>query len=77
MRREGTPAWMQAVKRRLEQAAEEARNRPAKAGIPPFRHSGEGRNPVVYKIHSRNAGMSALCSADKAGRDLISASLTG
>ena len=35
MRREGTPAWMQAVKRRLEQAAEEARNRPAKAGIPP------------------------------------------
>ena len=33
MRREGTPAWMQVVERRLEQAAEEARSRPAKAGI--------------------------------------------
>ena len=33
MRREGTPAWMQVVERRLEQAAEEARSRPAEAGI--------------------------------------------
>ena len=33
MRREGTPAWMQVVERRLEQAAEEARSRPAQAGI--------------------------------------------
>ena len=33
MRREGTPAWMQVVERRLEQAAEDARSRPAKAGI--------------------------------------------
>ena len=33
MRREGTPAWMQVVERRLEQAAEEARSRSAKAGI--------------------------------------------
>ena len=28
MRREGTSAWMQAVERRLEQAAEDARSRP-------------------------------------------------
>ena len=28
-----TPAWMQVVERRREQAAEEARSRPAKAGI--------------------------------------------
>ena len=28
-----TPAWMQVVERRLEQAAEEARSRPAKARI--------------------------------------------
>ena len=34
MRREGTPAWMQVVERRLEQVAEEVRSRPAKAGIP-------------------------------------------
>ena len=27
MQREGTPAWMQVVGRRLEQAAEEVRNR--------------------------------------------------
>ena len=33
MRREGTPAWMQVVERRLERAAEDARSRPAKAGI--------------------------------------------
>ena len=33
MRREGTPAWTQVVERRLEQAAEDARSRPAKAGI--------------------------------------------
>ena len=39
MRREGTPAWMQVVERRLEQAAEEARSRPAKAGIQWFRQS--------------------------------------
>ena len=35
MRREGTPAWMQAVERRLEQAAEDAHSRPAQAGIQP------------------------------------------
>ena len=33
MRREGTPAWMQVVERRREQAAEDARSRPAQAGI--------------------------------------------
>ena len=33
MRREGTPAWMQVVEQRLEQAAEDARSRPAQAGI--------------------------------------------
>ena len=33
MRREDTPAWTQVVERRLEQAAEDARSRPAKAGI--------------------------------------------
>ena len=33
MRREGTPAWMQVVERRLEQAAEEARSRPAQARL--------------------------------------------
>ena len=33
MRREGTLAWMQVVERRRERAAEEARSRPAQAGI--------------------------------------------
>ena len=33
MRREGTPAWMQVVERRLEQAAEEARSRPDAAPV--------------------------------------------
>ena len=33
MRREGTPAWMQVVERRREQAAEEARSRPAQARL--------------------------------------------
>ena len=56
MRREGTPAWMQAVERRLEQAAEDARSRPAQTGIQPARHSGEGRNPVGYASHSRLGG---------------------
>ena len=37
MRREGTPAWMQVVERRLEQAAEDARSRPAQAGIQWFK----------------------------------------
>ena len=39
MRREGTPAWMQVVERRLEQAAEDARSRPAQAGIQWFRQA--------------------------------------
>ena len=39
MRREDTPAWMQVVERRLEQAAEDARSRPAQAGIQWFRPS--------------------------------------
>ena len=33
MRREGTPAWMQVVEPRLEQAAEDARSRPAQARL--------------------------------------------
>ena len=37
MRRKGTPAWMQVVERRLERAAEDARSRPAQAGIQWFR----------------------------------------
>ena len=56
MRREGTPAWMQVVERRLEQAAEEARSRPARARTYSPRHSGAGRNPVVYSVHSRSSG---------------------
>ena len=51
MRREGTPAWMQAVERRQEQAAEEARSRPAQAGI---HLPAAGR--VFYTIHSRVSG---------------------
>ena len=53
MRREGTPAWMHAyrdvgvVERRLEQAAEVVE--PCLERRP--------RNPVVYTIHSRIAGM--------------------
>ena len=57
MRREGTPAWMQVVELRLEQAAEDARSCPSKPGISPHRHSGAGRNPVVETSHSRTARM--------------------
>ena len=52
-----TPAWMQVVERRREQAAEDARSCLAQAGIQPRRHSGAGRNPVIYAIHARKAGM--------------------
>ena len=44
---------MQAVERRLERATEDVRSRSAKTKIHLLRHSGEGRNPVVYSIHSR------------------------
>ena len=54
-----TPTGMQVVGRRLKQAAEEARNRLAQIEIQLRRHSGAGRNPVVYTIHARNAGMAS------------------
>ena len=50
------PVADKVVKRHLEQTAEETRNRLAKAGIHPPRHSGAGRNPVVDLSHSRPGG---------------------
>ena len=40
----------------MRREVKDARSRPAKVGSH-RRHSGEGRNPVVYSIHSRKAGM--------------------
>ena len=48
MRREGTPAWTRAAG-----MSEAVRRKPESTA----RHSGEGRNPVIYIIHSRTAGM--------------------
>ena len=52
-----TPAWMQAVERRRAQAAGDAGSCLAQAGIQPRRRSCAGRNPVIYAIHARKAGM--------------------
>ena len=65
MRQEGTPAWMQVVDgvgNRPSRRPVAARRRPESTPIIPAkaeshsRHSGEGRNPVVYLIHPRPGG---------------------
>ena len=55
MRREGTPAWTRAVG-----MSEAVRRKPE----PTARHSGESRNPVIYIIHSRAAGMTTRKFSD-------------
>ena len=77
MRREGTPAWMQVVERRLEQAAEDARSRPAQAGIqgnragmlnglrfPPTRISSFRRRPESRGAKPGRQGGACFCRAE-------------
>ena len=54
MRRAGRPAWTRAAG-----MAEAARRKPEST-----RHSGASRNPVIYIIHSRTAGMTTRKFSD-------------
>ena len=75
MRREGTPAWMQAVERRLEQAADDARSRPTQAGIQwfkpaiPARHKRAGVTTRAARASCLPAGrkQAVYCRLSRAG----------
>ena len=56
------------VERRREQAAEDARSRPAQAGIP-FRHSGRDDASFAFAVIPAQAGIQYFISYIPAGRE--------